>query len=447
MQHAVRAILPLLLLALSLPAAASAAPRQRVETLSLQQALELAQAQNPEVLLGRVRQARAEAARLQAQRGVLPTVTADATYLHADLGLLEAPLPEVPGTLPLASGVSLDPFEGTILGVQLVQPLVNVGAWHAREQAQLQLEAARTGLGRISAEVAVTTIEAYFAAVTAGAQAEAEAGALAAARRALAQAEAAHREGLVSRLDVLNARTRVAEMEARLGSAEAHVIAAASALQETLGIDDDVSIELTDPVPDPPLRLAADEERLLQRADVRALQQAVAAAEAGVKRAQAGHLPDVNLFARYQRVDLNNPLDYDETDWIVGVTLGWTLFSGFGVAGAVDEAQADAWRRRVELSARQRRVQSEASDTRAWWQAELQAWQSAARSITDAEEAQALAERRYAEGLNDMTEVLQAQASALGARTRALQARYKAVVAAQRYLLAIGAQDAGRLAP
>lgn len=447
MLHAMRAILPLLLLGLFPSAADAAVPRPPVEALSLQQALELAHAQNPEVLLGRVRQARAEAMRLQAQRGVLPTVKADATYLRADLGLLEAPLPEAPGALPLASGGSLDPFEGTILGVQLVQPLVNVGAWRAREQAELQLEAARIGLGRISDEVAVTTIEVYFAAVTAAAQVDAEAGSLAAARRVLAQAEAAHHEGLVSRLDVLNARTRVAEMEARLGDAEARVIATESALREALGIDKDVSIELTDAVPEPPLRLAEGDERLQERADLRALQQGVAAAEAGVKRARAGHLPDVNLFARYQRVDLNHPLDYDETDWIVGVTLGWTLFSGFGVAGAIDEAQAEAWQRRVELSAQQRRVQSEASDTRAWWQAEVQAWQSAARSITGAEEALALAERRYAEGLNDMTEVLQAQASALRARTRALQARYQAVVAAQRYLLAVGAQDAGRLAP
>ena len=447
MRHDRRLLLPLLLLTLCLSAEAAPEPRERVEGLSLQQALDLAHAQNPQVLLGRVRQARAEAARLQTQRGVLPTVRADATYLRADLGLLDLPLPEAAGTLPLPTGSSLGPFEGNILGVQMVQPLVNVGAWHAREQAELQLEAARIGLQRLSDEVAVGTIEAYFAAVTAAAQVAAEATALGAARRVLAQAEAAHREGLAPRLDVLNARTRVAEMDARLGRAESRVIAAESALREALGIDGDVHIELTDAVPDPPLRLAEDAGRLGERADLRALQQAVAAAEAGEKRARAGRLPDVSLFARYQRVDLNNPLDYDETDWIVGLSLGWTLFSGFGIEGEIDAAQADAWQSRVELGAQQRRAQSEARDARAWWQAELQAWQSAERSVAGAEEALALAEARYAEGLNDMTEVLRAQASALGARTRALQARYQAVVAAQRYLLAVGAHDAGRLTP
>jgi outer membrane protein TolC len=416
-----------------------------VEALSLQQALELASARNPEVVIGRARQARAEAVRLQTGRAILPTVNLDATYLHADLGLLgtSSVWPAVPELI--APWPDLSPIEGSILGVQLVQPLVNVSAWHGREQAARRLDAARLRLARIADEVAVSTTEAYFGAVTAAELVQAAAGGRAAAQRALEQAEGAYAEGLVPRLDLLNARTRLADMEARVARAEAAAIAAKSALRAVLGLESDTPLELSDQVPEPPLDLATAGERPRERADVRAMEEVVAAAESGVKSARAGRLPEVNLFARYQQVDLNQPLNYDDDDWIVGVNLTWTVFSGFGVQGAIGEAQATAGELRAELGAQRRRAAREASDSRAWWQAELRAWQSARASVAGAEEALELAERRYAEGLGDMTDLLLAQANALEASTQSLNARYRALVAAQRHLLALGAQDPGRL--
>jgi outer membrane protein TolC len=420
--------------------AAQDAPAPPVNPLSLQQALELASARNPEIVIGRARRARAEAVRLQTGRAILPTVNLDATYLHAELGLLNTSslLPAVPEpNLPLPN---LSRVEGSLFGVQLLQPLVNVSAWHGRDRAGRQLDAARLRLARIADEVAVSTTEAYFGVVTAAELVRAEARGRAAVQRALEQAEGAYAEGLAPRLDLLNARTRLAEMEARVARAEAATIAAKSALRDVLGLESDIPLELSDPVPKPPLELARVSADPRERADVRAMEEAVAAAESGVESARASRLPDVSLFARYQQVDLNEPLDYDD-DWIVGVNLTWKVFSGFGVQGEIDEAEALAMERRAELGAQRRRAVTEASDGRASWQAELRAWQSARASIAGAEEALELAQRRYGEGLGDMTDLLLAQANALAASTQALHARYRALVAAQRYLLALGAPD------
>jgi outer membrane protein TolC len=412
-----------------------------VEPLSLQRALELARTENPELLISRARRARAEAARLQTRQGLLPTLRLDATYLNADIGLLDQVSMQDEIFLPLRGVGELNPVEGNLLGMQLVQPLVNFGAWHARAQAGHAEDAARFGLRRAEHEVTVATIEAYFGASTAERQVSTEARGLAAASRALRQASASYEQGLVPRLDVLNARTRVGEMEARLAMAERRVVVAHSMLRQVLGLEGDGLLDLSDPVPEPPRILEQEEFMPAARNDLLALEEAVKAAEAGVDRARAAYMPDVNLFARYQRVEMNQPFSFNETDWIVGVNLGWTLFAGFGQKGALDEARAVEQEARAELRALRQRARSEVQDAYAWWHAELQAWHSASLSVAAAEEALALTEQRYAEGLDDMAAVLQAQAEELRALTRETSARYNALVAAQRYRLAVGAEN------
>lgn len=441
-------LVPLLTLVIVAIAATGArAPAAPAGPISLQQALELARAENPELLISRARKARAEAQRLRTGQGILPTLSLDASYLNADIGLLDR-IPRADGELvPLPGLGELNPVEGNLLGVQLVQPLVNMGAWQARKQAGHQEDAARLGLRRTEHEVAVATIEAYFGAITAERQLGAEASGLAAARRALRQAQASFEEGLVARVDVLNARTRVGEMEARLAQAEGRVVAAHSLLRQILDLDGDGLLALSDPVPQPPRMLQQNELMETQRQDLLALEESVKAAEAGVDRARAAYMPDINLVARYQRVEMNQPLGFNETDWIVGVNFGWTLFAGFGQQGALGEARATEQEARAELRALRQRARSEARDTYAWWRAELQAWDGASASVAAADEALLLTEKRYAEGLDDMTNLLRAQAEALGAQTREINARYNALVAAHRYQLAIGAGEPGRLLP
>ena len=411
-----------------------------LEPLSLQRALQIARTENPELLISRARKARAEAARLRTRQGLLPTLSLDASYLNADVGLLDQ-VPTDAVFLPLPGIDELNPVEGNLLGMQLVQPLVNFGAWHARAQAGHEEDAARFGLRRAEDEVTVATIEAYFGASTAQRQVSAEARGLAAASRALRQADASFEQGLVPRLDVLNARTRVSEMEARLALAQRRVVAAHSMLRQVLGLEGDGLLELSDPVPEPPRMLQQQEFTPSARADLLALEESVKAAQAGVDRARAAYMPDVNLFARYQRIEMNQPFGFNETDWIVGVNLGWTLFAGFGQKGALGEARAVEQEARAELRALRQRARSEVRDAYAWWRAELQAWRSASASVAAAEEALALTEQRYAEGLDDMAELLRAQAEDLGAVTREISARYNALVAAQRYRLAVGAED------
>ncbi|NGX16593.1 TolC family protein [Wenzhouxiangella sp. XN24] len=435
--------------ALATGAMGGAEGRGHETPLSLARALEMAQAQNPQLLVLRARQAGAEGRLLSTRQGILPSISFDATYLRGEFGLLENVPTIEPGVPPGIGWRDVNPVEGNAVGVQVVQPLVNFGAWEARRQAGRQEDAARLSVQRAEDEVTVATVAAYYGIRSAQRQVTAERRGLRAARRGLARAKGALEEGLVSPLDVLQARTRVADMRARVAVAESRVTLAESRLRLVLGLEETPSWVLTDEVPRPPATLPAPAtvSPVEQRSDVRAAEEIVRAAEAGVRRARAAYLPEISLVGRYQRTDLGRPLDLDETDWVVGIRLGWSVFSGFGQAGRLDEAQAVERQANAEWRALRQQGQAQIRDNYAEWHAQRIGWQSASRGVADAEAALALVESRYAEGLDDMTTLLQAQAEALGAWTREIVARYNAVLAAQRYRLATDAVEAGRWRP
>ena len=433
----VHAVVVLLVVCLR-PAALSDSPDQL--ELSLAAAIERARAENPTLLIRRAQRARAEAVRLGTRQGLWPTVSAEAAYLRADSSLLDdLPVLE-PGLPPAVVRRDLGPIDGNVAWVQVLQPLINVSAWHARRQAGRQVEAARLGQDRAEDEVTLAVIEAYYGASTATRQVDAERRGRRTAERALRQVQGLFDEQLAPSVDVLRARTRVLEMEARVAAAEREVVLAQTLLRQILGIEGAPRLLLTNAVPEPPAELPelpVAPEQVRERRDLRALEAAVEASEHGVRRARAAYFPDIALLGRYQRIDGNDPLDFDATGWVVGVTLRWTPFAGFGQAGALGEAQAMEAEARAELQALRRRALAEAETALADWRAELLGWERASSAVDTAEEALQLTEARHAEGLTDMTSLLQAQAEEVAARTRETSARFNALVAAERYHLAI----------
>ncbi|HKK17892.1 MAG TPA: TolC family protein, partial [Opitutales bacterium] len=240
----------LTVLALSLLFHPGVANLTSVRSLSLEESLQRAQAENPLLLIQRARTARAKALKRQSLQGMTPTVSVDATQLRWDTSVLEGVPFIEPGLPPLVTRQDFGPVEGRIAGVQLVQPLFNLGAWEARRQADRQVKAARLTLSRASDEVALTVVETYFGAVTAEQRVEAERRALRTAERALRQAEGASDEGLVAPVDVLRARTRVREMKARVAAAKSQVIGAHALLRQILALEDLPDLVLTDSVPE-----------------------------------------------------------------------------------------------------------------------------------------------------------------------------------------------------
>lgn len=421
--------------AVLLAAAAVAEPR----ALSLSDALTAARADNPRLTLRRALAARAESRRLGARQAFLPRLGVDATYLRLDDGIVDSLSVEGRELSPLLSSFALTPLDGIASGVEVVQPLVNVGAWHAGRQAEAGVAAAGLSLERARRVVDAAVVEAYYGLRTAERRVAATRAGLAAAERGLRQAEAGFEQELVAPVDVASARSRAALLRGELAAARAGVAAAEAGLGRLLGFDDGRALRLTDPVPapaSPPTQPPAREAVLAVRRDVRALEKRVAAADLGVRRARAAFLPDLNLYARYNRIRGDRPLDFRADGWLLAVNLEWQLFAGFGQIAGVREASANERAARARLEAARRQAWSEVRSARANWDAAVSGWRSARAAVEASRESLALTEARYAEGLDDMTALLRAQAEALRARLREVDGRYRAVVARTRYRLA-----------
>jgi len=178
-----------------------------------------------------------------------------------------------------------------------------------------------------------------------------------------------------------------------------------------------------------------DTDLPVQRADLNALQQQVAAARAGDKRDSAAiWLPKIGIGASFSGHDPDQPFSYDADSWMVHGQLTWALFSGLssynaarGSAYRVQAAQ-EALReaqRGVELLREEARLRAE--------EAQLQL-ETAERAVMAAEESQHLLRERFASGLTDLSDLLGVQAALDRARADRVDAESGLVQARGRLL-------------
>ncbi|MDT8409680.1 MAG: TolC family protein [Wenzhouxiangellaceae bacterium] len=191
MRSQLQSVLTLILcgLALAMPVPGSAADAAEKQ-LSLQQALEIARLENPQIAIGRARKDGAQGARVRSRQGFSPRLTLDAYYLRLDTSLLDNIPVFEPRFPPTFVERNFGPVDGNVVSVELVQPLINIGAWNARRQAGHGVDAAGLQLRRVEDEIEVAVVKACYGARTAERQVGAERKGLATAHRALLQARA-----------------------------------------------------------------------------------------------------------------------------------------------------------------------------------------------------------------------------------------------------------------
>lgn len=387
---------------------------------------------------------RIEGEALQTWRGLLPIVRGDARYIRSEdpsavFGMKLKQRRFAPADLSPEQLADPDPFDGYTTALTVELPLVNVDAWHGRHQARAGVRAARLGTGRAEQELLLQVRRAYFAIPLASARIVAVRHGLSAAERAVAQAEALERQGLVSRVDVLQARVREAEIRAELGEAEADSAVADAGLRRVLGARKGEVFTVADGIPEPSAILPIEEARraAAERPDLRARSAALTAAQAGVRRERAALLPRLNAFGTYERND-DQPLGGRGSDWTAGVSLSWTPFDGMGQVGRVRAAQATVEREAAQFEAFRQQVDLEVRTAHAHLGAARLRREQAEQALGHAREAQAIASTRYRNNLSPITELLAAQAAETAAATRLEAARYDVVVAEGTYRLAAG---------
>jgi TolC family type I secretion outer membrane protein len=398
--------------------AADAAPSGETLKLTLGQAVELALKNNLQARLAGEHVMEARGAKGMALSALLPNLYGaayqmDLTVNLAAMGFSPKNLPGIP--IPMFVG----PFNRFDARLQLVQSIFNLSSIRRYQAGARNLAAAEHAQRQATQQVIAAAALAYLAVLEAEQSVAAAEANVQLADRLLELARSRREAGVATGIDVARAETRLASQRVQLAQAQTQLASARLALLRVIGASLSARLELTDKLrfiaEPPPAADEAVERALAERADVKAAQEQLRAAEAEYRAAVAGWLPSVSFFGDYGSSGLL-PNELNLPTRSVGLRLDVPLFNGGRTRSEIQIA-----------ASRRRQAQAQLADLRAAVEKEvreaLDHLETRARQVEAARSALQLAERelelaqdRFRNGLADNIEVLNAQTALENAR-------------------------------
>jgi outer membrane protein TolC len=238
----------------------------------------------------------------------------------------------------------------------------------------------------------------------------------------LARTEQRRDAGLVTEADVLSLKVFVAQMQERQIRAASGEEVARAQLNQLMGAPLDTAFVLVEPPPpsvataQPPSAPADDEAIALKnRAAVHRADAELALADTARTAAKAAFLPQVYVQGMYE---LNGHTFWDRASaWMVAGQVRFNLFAGGGDAARVKVATAAEARARAERDNVLTSVRLEVRTARAEYDAAVAREAVGRAAVLQARESQRIIRDRYESGLTGVTDVLRAATSLLDAET------------------------------
>ena len=431
----------------------------------LQQCVDIALKQNPDIEVSAAQLTAAEAALSQAQGGRLPKLTASITGTRTNdaLNAFGLKLSQRGATFndfgagqftgPGALGVAPTNlnYPGSVNNyntrMELLIPLYNGGMISGYvDQARSFVKAAQSGDEAARQQIVFRVIQTYQGVHSARSYVKVAEQAKTTAEAYVKTTRNLMHQGMVIRSDLLFAQMNLADVQVRLDEARRAEAAAVDQLHLLLGMSLDEPLEIgPDFTPGP---LAGDVAQLQAEAietnpGINAMRSQLVAANAGVKVARADFYPHFNAMVRQE---WNAPtLQQSAPSYTLAGVLSWQLLD-FGVTkGAVGRAEAARIELQVKLKAAEEGVRFQVVDA---WRGAVEAESrvnARIAAVAQAEEAQRLVAKRYENGVTTMVEVLAAQTQLDKTRADEVAARYQLTVQRSALRLAVGKLDGGQL--
>jgi outer membrane protein len=445
----------LLLAASSLAAQQTPQPQQPGITLSLADAVRLAENESEAVRIARTGGVRAEGQFLQARSGLFPQITGSASYQRA----LQLQFEEISKRLGSGGGSDTSSDGGgnafadsplarvfaspntIVLGVNGAQTLYAGGRVRAGiSAADAGRRSADFGLRAARAQLIYDVAEAYFNAQVASQLLIIAESAFVQTERTFAQTQLAREVGNTAEFDLIRARVQRDNARPAVIGARTQRDVAFLRLRQVLNLPLDRPLSLTtaiDTTPSAPVVLRGANELVLATPDtatasrtvVRQMEEAVRAQEQQLKVVRGQRLPSVQLSSTYQRFAypakgtvFEESIKYYFPNWTVSLGVSMPFFTGGRQRGEQLVAEANL------ADARDRYQQTRegaALDTRiALAQLEQAEAAFAASAGTDEQAARAysIAEVRFSEGVSTQLELTQARIDLETARANRVQA-------------------------
>src|SRR3954469_7298621 len=446
---------------------------QQAGTLSLNQALELAEKKSESVGLARAEVARSEGDRRRVRSAYFPQLNGSASYqrtLESQFSALSsgsettsAPAPACnrfvaqPGLAieqrldsleqAVECASAADPFssfrdlpfgrENTYrFGLSFSQTLFSGGQLAGQSQAAgARLRSAALGLTSARAQLLLDVTSAYFDATLGDRLVAIAQATLEQADTTLSQTQLARQVGNLSEFDLLRARVTRDNQRPVLIQRRADRDLAHYRLKQLLDFPLDQPLALATELGDTAL---VDSPRLAQlvanpgdtsastRAPVRQANEAVEAQRGLLRAAKGQRLPQLAVNSQFLQLGYPNnvsPFGADfVSDWVFSVGLQVPLFTGGRIGGDEDVARANLNQARLRLEQARELAEVDGRNAMTQLQAAEAGWQASAGTVEQAARAYKIAELRYREGISTQTELLDSRIQlqqAQAARARA----------------------------
>lgn len=435
-----------LLIILLTPAAPPAAIATAAETLTLEQAKEIAIRNNPGLKAADAQVKAADAGVLRSRSGFLPKITLSETWSKTDNPLM------VLGTKLNRESVSQTDFSPSVINhpdpvsnyntrISVTQPVFNGGREYiGRSQAKLALGASRQDRERARQETVFNVVKAYYGLLLAQKNHRVAQQSLETSAANVKLAQARYKAGAVLQSDVLRAKVQYAEVKEMLTKTENGVKLAGAGLNFAMGVPQGEEYRITGELAVRGMEIdlsRAISEAEKRRPDLIALEMNRRNAEKSVGMARSDYLPSLNVTGQ---ADWNSDqiAGSDGRSWAVMAVLQWNLFDGHVTRANVKEAAATSSRIKSLEEQTRSAVQLQVRQAYYTMTSTLDRIATTDSSVAEAEEGLRIIQKRYETGMTSFVDVLGAENALIRARTAALQAVYDNNVGVAELQLAMG---------
>jgi outer membrane protein TolC len=418
------------------------APAWLSRPLSQTDCLNIALAQNADILKAK-RDLEASAGVVVQTRAVaLPQVQATGKYMDEEKTLLQSP----PGfSYPT-------PHQNWNSGIQIVQGIYEGGKMIAAIQAASATK--KQSIAQYQTQVADTLLAvrlAYYDVLLAMQQITVNEASVKLLQKELDDQQRRFDAGTVPHFNVLRAEVAVANAKPNLFHATSQYRIAKNTLSNLLGYNlprevlENIPLNLTDTFDITPWDMIlpdAIQQALERRTELVDLREQIVLQKLNVVSAKSGYKPTVQAFAGYNWQNSSFSTDVsDEIDgWNIGGQLTWNIFDGALTIGKVQQARALYKKSQTVLEDRSRQIELDVRTAYSDFLEAKEVLESQIKVQEEAEESLREANARSAAGTGTQLDVLDAETSLTQARTTQVQGLHDYAAARARLERAIGAE-------
>ena len=387
--------------------------RETRQSISFRDAVELALKNNVSTLVAAERKSEARGLRTESRSGLMPSVSGavSETSSTRNLAALGFAVPGFP--------TFIGPFKVFDARFSLAQSIFDLSAIRQYQVGKAGVKVAELQEQLAREQVASQAALAYLNALRTAREVQTAEANLELAKVLTILAENQKQAGIATGVDVTRAQTRQSQEEVNVAQANTAANQAMFQLLRITGLSLSSAPVLSDPLKyqeesGPSTETAVSTARN-QRPEVQVAEEQVKVASLETKAAKAERLPSIDFVANYGSSGIT-PSNTDFPTRDVGVRLSVPIFNGGATEGRIQAAASRQRQAEIQLRDVEQQIEQDVRDALQTLATSADQVKAANQSVVLAERELQMARDRFAAGVGDNIEVVNAQTSLANAR-------------------------------